>query len=58
VKREKTNLLLLLTPHIIREPGQMVTTSQEQKKKMTENFNEQKKEVEGTFPDPKPREKR
>jgi general secretion pathway protein D len=58
VKREKTNLLLLLTPHIIREPGQMVTTSQEQKKKMTENFNDQKKEVEGTFPDPKPREKR
>ena len=58
VQRQKTNLLLLLTPNIIREPGQMVTTSQEQQKKMTEDFNEQKKDVEGTFPDPKPREKR
>ncbi|HEX7519585.1 MAG TPA: type II secretion system secretin GspD [Candidatus Deferrimicrobium sp.] len=58
VQRQKTNLLLLLTPHIIREPGQMVTTSQEQQKKMTGDFNEQKKEVEGTFPDPKPRETR
>jgi len=58
VQRQKTNMLLLLTPRIIREPGQMVTTSEEQKKKMTENFNEQKKEVESTFPDPKPREKR
>ncbi|HEX8042764.1 type II secretion system secretin GspD [Candidatus Deferrimicrobium sp.] len=55
VQRQKTNLLLLLTPHIIREPGQMVTTSQEQQKKMTGDFNEQKKDVEGTFPDPKPR---
>ena len=58
VHRQKTNLLLLLTPHIIREPGQMVTTSEEQQKKMTGDFNEQKKDVESTFPDPKPREKR
>ena len=48
----------MLTPHIIREPGQMLERSGEQQKKMTESFDLQKKEVEETFPDPKPREKR
>ncbi len=57
VQRQKTNLLILLTPQIIREPGQMAPTSQEQQKKMTEDFNRQKKEVESTFPDPNPERK-
>jgi len=58
VSRKKTNLLIMLTPRIIREPGEMTGTSQEQKRKMAEMFDIQKKEVEKTFPDPKPREKK
>ncbi len=58
VSRKKTNLLIMLTPHIIREPGEMRERSEEQQRKMTESFDLQKKEVEETFPDPKPREKR
>ena len=58
VSRKKTNLLIMLTPHIIREPGDMLQRSQEQQRKMTESFDLQKQEVEETFPDPKPREKR
>jgi len=58
VSRKKTNLLIMLTPHIIREPGEMLERSAEQQRKMTESFNLQKKEVEETFPDPKPREKK
>jgi len=58
VSRKKTNLLIMLTPRIIREPGEMLERSAEQQRKMTEEFDVQKKEVEETFPDPKPREKR
>ena len=58
VSRKKTNLLIMLTPRIIREPGEMLERSVEQQRKMTEEFDVQKKEVEETFPDPKPREKR
>ena len=58
VSRQKTNLLIMLTPQIIRDPGQMLERSAEKNRKMTESFNAQKKEVENTFPDPKPREKR
>jgi general secretion pathway protein D len=58
VSRKKTNLLIMLTPRIIREPGEMLERSTEQRRKMTEEFDVQKKEVEKTFPDPKPREKR
>jgi general secretion pathway protein D len=58
VSRKKTNLLIMLTPHIIREPGEMLGTSQEQNRKMTEMFDLQKKEVEKTFPDPKHLEKK
>ncbi|GAB4240154.1 MAG: type II secretion system secretin GspD [Deltaproteobacteria bacterium] len=56
VSRKKTNLLIMLTPHVIREPGEMLGTSRDQQRKMTETFDLQKKEVEKTFPDPKPRE--
>lgn len=56
VSRKKTNLLIMLTPHVIREPGEMVGTSQRQRREMTETFDLQKKEVEKTFPDAKPRE--
>jgi len=56
VSRKKTNLLIMLTPHIIREPGEMLQRSQDQQRKMTESFDLQKREVERTFPDPKPRE--
>jgi general secretion pathway protein D len=58
VSRKKTNLLIMLTPRIIREPGEMLERSTEQQRKMTEEFGVQKKEVEKTFPDPKPRENR
>jgi len=58
VSRKKTNLLIMLTPRIIRDPGEMLERSEEQQRKMTESFDVQKKEVEETFPDPKPREKR
>ena len=58
VSRKKTNLLIMLTPLIIREPGEMLERSAEQQRRMTESFDLQKKEVERTFPDPKPREKR
>ncbi len=58
VSRQKTNLLLMLTPRIIREPGEMLDSSAEKQRKMTESFDVQKKEVEETFPDPKPGEKR
>jgi len=58
VSRKKTNLLIMLTPRIIREPGEMLERSTEQKRKMAVEFDVQKKEVEKTFPDPKPREKR
>jgi len=58
VSRKKTNMLIMLTPRIIREPGEMLERSAEQKRKMTEEFDHQIKEVEKTFPDPKPREKR
>jgi len=58
VSRKKTNLLIMLTPRIIREPGEMMESSAEQHRKMTDSFDLQKKEVERTFPDPKPREKR
>src|SRR5512141_2522503 len=58
VSRQKTNLLIMLTPRIIREPGQMLETSAEQQRKMNEPFGQQIREVERTFPDPKPREKR
>ncbi|HQU14218.1 MAG TPA: type II secretion system protein GspD, partial [Thermodesulfobacteriota bacterium] len=58
VSRKKTNLLIMLTPHIIREPGDMLQRSQEQQRKMTESFDLQKQEVEKTFPDPKPRKQR
>jgi general secretion pathway protein D len=58
VSRKKTNLLIMLTPHIVREPGEMMERSAEQQRKMTESFDLQKKEVEKTFPDPKPGETR
>jgi general secretion pathway protein D len=58
VSRKKTNLLIMLTPLIIREPGEMLERSAEQQRRMTESFDLQKKEVERTFPDPKPRETR
>jgi general secretion pathway protein D len=58
VSRKKTNLLIMLTPRIIREPGEMLERSAEQHRKMTEAFDVQKREVEKTFPDPKPRETR
>ena len=58
VSRQKTNLLIMLTPRIIRDPSQMLDTSAEQQRKMTDEFDVQKKEVEKTFPDLKPREKR
>ena len=59
VSRQKTNLLIMLTPQIIRDPSQMLDTSAEQQKEDDRgSFDVQKKEVEKTFPDPKPREKR
>jgi general secretion pathway protein D len=58
VSRKKTNLLIMLTPRIIREPGEMLERSVDQQRKMTEDFDLQKKEVQKTFPDPKPGEKR
>jgi general secretion pathway protein D len=58
VSRKKTNLLIILTPRVIREPGEMLDRSGEMKKKITEEFDLQKKEVEKTFPDPKPEGKR
>jgi general secretion pathway protein D len=58
VSRKKTNLLIMLTPRIIREPGEMMERSAEHQRKMFETFDLQKKEVERTFPDPKPREMR
>jgi general secretion pathway protein D len=58
VSRKKTNLLIMLTPRIIREPGEMLERSAEHQRKMFETFDLQKKEVERTFPDPKPREMR
>jgi len=58
VSRKKTNLLIMLTPRIIREPGEMQERSAEQQRKMTESFDLQKKEVEEMFPDPKPRKTR
>ncbi|MFZ2224892.1 MAG: type II secretion system secretin GspD [Candidatus Deferrimicrobium sp.] len=58
VSRQKTNLLIMLTPRIIREPGEMLETSAEQQRKMNESFGQQIREVERTFPDPKHREKR
>jgi len=58
VARQKTNLLIMLTPRIIRDPGQMLETSAEQQRKITESFGQQIKEVERTFPDPRPREQR
>jgi len=57
VSRQKTNLLIMLTPRIIRDPGQMLETSAEQQRKMTESFDQQIKEVKETFPDPKSKEK-
>ena len=36
VSRQKTNLLIMLTPQIIRDPSQMLDTSAEQQRKMTE----------------------
>jgi len=47
----------MLTPRIIRDPGQMLETSAEQQRKMTESFDQQIKEVKETFPDPKSKEK-
>ncbi len=58
VSRQKTNLLIMLTPRIIREPGEMLEMSTGKQRNMTESFDLQKKEVEKTFPDPKPGEKR
>lgn len=58
VSRKKTNLLIMLTPQIIREPGEMRERSEEQHRKMTDSFDLQKREVERTFPDPKPRKRR
>ena len=55
VSRKKTNLLIMLTPQIIREPGEMLERSAEQRRKIIESFDLQKKDVERTFPDPKPR---
>jgi len=58
VSRQKTNLLIMLTPRIIRDPGQMLETSAEQQRKITDSFGQQIKEVERTFPEPGPRERR
>jgi len=58
VSRKKTNMLIMLTPRIIREPEEMRESSDERRRKMTESFDRQIKEVEKTFPDPKPREER
>ena len=58
ISRQKTNLLIMLTPRIIREPGEMLQTSAEKQKAMTNEFNEEVKEVQKTFPDPKEKEKR
>ncbi len=58
VSRKKTNLLIMLTPRIIRDPGEMLERSADQKKKITGEFERQIREVEKTFPDRKPGEKK
>ncbi|HEX7523416.1 MAG TPA: type II secretion system secretin GspD [Candidatus Deferrimicrobium sp.] len=58
ISRQKTNLLIMLTPRIIRDPGQMLDRSAERQRRMTEEFDRAKRDVERTFPDPKPGENR
>ncbi|MBI5419927.1 MAG: type II secretion system secretin GspD [Deltaproteobacteria bacterium] len=53
VTRQKTNLLIFLTPHIIKEPGDMAKVTTNQQKKMDAFVEENKGEVERILPERK-----
>jgi general secretion pathway protein D len=50
VSRKKTNLLLFLTPHIIKEPKDLADVSEKQQKKMDTFVEQNKGEAEGVLP--------
>ncbi len=56
VNRSKTNLLIFLTPHIIKNPGDMSDMTADHRKKMDDFMKEHSGEVERIFPEMGPAE--
>ncbi|HJX73518.1 MAG TPA: type II secretion system secretin GspD, partial [Candidatus Deferrimicrobiaceae bacterium] len=56
VSRKKTNLLIFLTPHIIRNPEEMGRMTNEHQRKMDDFIEQHKGEVERILPEKKPTE--
>ncbi|MDD5762403.1 MAG: type II secretion system protein GspD, partial [bacterium] len=50
VSRKKTNLLIFLTPHVIKEPKDLTKASEKQRKKMDMFVEQNKDETEGILP--------
>jgi general secretion pathway protein D len=50
VSRKKTNLLIFLTPHVIKEPKDLAEVSEKQQKKMDTFVEQNKDETKGIFP--------
>jgi general secretion pathway protein D len=50
ISRKKTNLLLFLTPHIIKEPKDLAAVSEKQQKKMDMFVEQNKDETKGVLP--------
>ena len=55
-QKKKTNLLIMLTPHIIQEPGALSKPLEERQRKMIDAFEPSRRdEVKGVLPPPEPR---
>ncbi|MGE5663870.1 MAG: type II secretion system protein GspD, partial [Deltaproteobacteria bacterium] len=50
VTRNKTNLLIFLTPHVIKAPDELLKTTDTQRRKMDEFIEQNKGEVEPLLP--------
>jgi general secretion pathway protein D len=50
ISRKKTNLLIFLTPHVIKEPKDLAEVSEKQQKKMDTFIEQNKGETEGILP--------
>jgi general secretion pathway protein D len=52
VSRKKTNLIIMLTPHVIREPGELAKPSAEQRKRLDDFVAEGRRNIDRTFTPP------
>ncbi|MBP2668804.1 MAG: gspD, partial [Deltaproteobacteria bacterium] len=51
VTKKKTNLLIMLTPHIIKEPSDMVGRTLEKSERLRREFERKRQQADGVLPD-------